>query len=80
MGCVQSCITRLGFSNQSDPGGSTIAAAPLKEYSWDRKRETIDASKFIIQNIKNEEIVRLSGSIGGELQMFFQDREFYKIH
>ncbi len=40
-----------------------------KEYSWDKKRENVDTSKYIIQQLTTgSEEVRLPGSINGKLR------------
>ena len=37
-----------------------------KTYSWDLKRQTIDTSKFIIEDAQNKEIGRVPGDINGK--------------
>ena len=37
-----------------------------KTYSWDLKRQTIDTSKFIIEDAQNKEVGRVPGDINGK--------------
>ena len=37
-----------------------------KTYSWDLKRQTIDTSKFIIEDAQNKEVGRVPGEINGK--------------
>lgn len=80
MGCVQSCFNRFGLNTQDLDTGLQSSSQPIKEYSWDKKRETIDMSNFTIQNVKNQEVVRLPGSINGKLcakiKISFQKLQF----
>jgi len=50
----------------------------VKEYSWDKKRENVDASKYIVQQLTTgSEEVRLPGSINGELRKNY--RAFHRF-
>ena len=37
-----------------------------KTYSWDLKRQNIDTSKFILENIQSSEVGRVPGEINGK--------------
>ena len=41
-----------------------------KTYSWDLKRQTIDTSKFIIEDAQNKEVGRVPGDINGKCAFF----------
>ena len=52
-----------------------------KTYSWDLKRQNMDKSKFIIEDVQNTEVGRIPGEINGKYlfysQIIFQNVECY---
>ena len=43
-----------------------------KTYSWDLKRQNMDKSKFIIEDVQNTEVGRIPGEINGK-NLFYSE-------
>ena len=41
-----------------------------KTYSWDLKRQNMDKSKFIIEDVQNTEVGRIPGEINGNYLLY----------
>jgi len=85
---MSSCCSRFGLMrlpallNLGDDACDShfdIKIEENKTYSWDLKRQNMDTSKFIIEDIQNTEVGRVPGEISGE-QFVIQNCENSNIY
>ena len=80
MGCVSStCLQSLDFlawtssttaAAAHDEGGNPKEdGTAAKQYSWDIKRQEIDVSKYIFEDVLDTELVKQPGDINGKASL-----------